>query len=379
MRRLKVLITNGGDLRSLIFIRSVAHCPDIELHVSAERRLAAGFHSRFCRHKTINVNPVKNPQLFIKQMIDYIAGNNIDVFIPISSAEINETLIYKNLFPETLIIPYVDHDTFCFANDKWKFNELAEMLKIPVPATIKIEDFSELDNVNLKYPLLVKARTGAGSKAILKVENQFQLPIAFKHIIERYKLKKDMYPLIQEYIEDGEYVCAGALCRKGTVKSVSVYKSLRQYPLDCGTATAKVTTKDLEIEEKVRLILFHLKWHGIAQFDMIRKNGRLYFLEMNPRLYTSINITVQSGLNYPYFLCRLGEDIDIPRHYHAGVYSRIFLADTLVFLLSLFKKRKYPPGDYLAIGKKMHTDDMNLSDPLPSIHLLIKFMRGTLI
>jgi hypothetical protein len=75
----RVLITNGDNIRALVFIRALAGKRDVELHVSAERKFAAGFYSKYCSHKLINVNPKKNLELFLKQLVNYVKVNNFDV------------------------------------------------------------------------------------------------------------------------------------------------------------------------------------------------------------------------------------------------------------------------------------------------------------
>jgi len=359
----KVLITNGENLRALIFIRALAGKNDIELHVSAERRFAAGLYSKYCKHKTLNVNPKKDSELFIQQMLDYVKKNNIDVFIPVNADEIDVVLKNRKLFPKNVVIPFVDYQKFTYVKDKWNFYNLMKSLKIPTPKTAT--KFSE----EFTFPLILKIRNGAGSKGVQKVNNKQELAEATVNISKEYK----EYPLVQEYIENGENYCAAAFCKKGKVESVFVYKSLRQYPIDHGTSTSKISVKDAEIEKYVRKILLKLKWNGVAQFDMIKKDDKVYFLEMNPRLYTSLNLTVQSGLNYPYYLC---VDSDIPKEYKVGVICRIILSDTLVFFKSVFRKKNYSLKEFF---KRHHNDDLLWSDPKPSIPLFVKFIRGKLL
>ncbi len=376
----RVLITNGDNIRALVFIRALAGKRDVELHVSAERKFAAGFYSKYCSHKLINVNPKKNLELFLKQLVNYVKVNNIDVLIPVNADELDLVLRNRSLFPKNVNIPFPDYEKFSFVKDKWNFFNFAKKLGVPVPETVKVTGTSGLGKVKIDFPLIVKIRTGAGSKGVKKVNNKAELLEVFDSISKEYKLSKETYPLIQEYIENGENYCASAFCRKGKVESVFVYKSLRQYPLDHGTSTSKVSVKDAEIDSYVRRMLEHLEWHGIAQFDLIKKNGKLYFLEMNPRLYTSLNTTVKGGLNYPYYLCLIDENISIPKSYRVGIGTRIILSDTLVFFKSLVRKKKYPLKEYLlCLRKNWYFDDVVVSDFLPSLPLFVKFIRGKLL
>lgn len=380
MNPLKVLITNGENLRALMFLKALAGKKDIEVHVAAKRLFSASFFSRYCRHRLLVADCKKEPGLFIQQLVDYIEKNKIDVFIPINSDELSLVLDHRNMFPESLTIPFVNADLFHKVNDKWEFAKIMHELKINVPLTIKIDKISNLENIKINFPAIIKVRKSAGSKGVLKVNNREQLIKKLKEIVKQHKLSEKSLPLVQEYIEGGEIYGAAAIAKEGKVLSVMIYKNQRQYPLEHGTSTSRISIHDSEIESSVTKILEYLKWQGIAQFDIIKKNGKNYFLEMNPRFYTSLNVTVKSGLNYPYYLCTLNENMDIPKSYKAGVVCKVGVPDTGVFLKSIFRKNKYPLKEFLnKNAKESFYDDFDWKDPLPAIPLLIKSIRGKIL
>jgi predicted ATP-grasp superfamily ATP-dependent carboligase len=226
--------------------------------------------------------------------------------------------------------------------------------------------------LKLRFPLIVKIRRGAGSKGVTRVDNKEQLKQVFEKTTKAFELNKDSLPIIQEYIEGDNY-CVAALCKKGKVLSVSSYKSSHQYPIKHGTSTSRTSIKDKELESAAKKILEHLKWHGIAQFDIIKKGSQFFFLEMNPRLYTSLNLTVKAGLNYPYYLCKLDETSKIPDTYKVGVTARVIMMDSLCFL----KDKKYNAKDFFRL-KNSYFDDIILKDPLPTLPLIIKVFRNKL-
>lgn len=371
----KVLITNGENLRALIFLRAMAEHKDIEVHVAAKRRFSACFFSRYCKHKVI-IADCKNKQLFIKQLVEYIKLNQIDVFIPINSDEISVVLDNRNEFPKSVTIPFVNAELFHKVNDKWEFAKLMHECNITIPKTIRINKLSELDKIQINFPAIIKVRKSAGSKGVAKVNNKDQLINKFKETVKKHKLTE--LPLIQEYIDNGEGYGVAAICNKGKVLSIMIYKNLKIYPLEHGTSTSRMSVYNKEIKENVKKILEHLKWHGVAQIDVIKKNDKYYFLEMNPRFYTSLSVTVKTGLNYPYYLCKLNENI--PKTYKEGVVSKVFIPDFFVFIQSIFKKNKYPLREFFNCDfKEVYYDDIDWKDPLSSIPLFIKSIRGKIL
>jgi len=382
MSSIKVLITNGENLRALMFLRAIANHKDVEIHVAAKRKFSACFFSKYCKHKVIIVDCNENKKLFIKQLAEYIRLNKIDVFIPINSVEVGTVLDNCDSLPKELIIPFVDAKLFHKVNDKWEFAKIMHECKITIPKTIKIDNISHLEKLQIDYPAIIKVRKSAGSKGVVKVSDKEELISKFKETTKNHKLTENELPLVQEYIENGESYGAAAICKDGKVLSVMVYKNLRQYPIQHGTSTSRITVHDEEIEKGVKRILEHIKWHGVVQIDIIKKDDKYYFLEMNPRFYTSLNITVKSGLNYPYYLCMLNdrESDSIPKKYKDRVVCKIFIPDTIVFIKSVFRKNNYPFKEFLNIGfKEVYYDDIDWKDILPFIPLFVKGIRGKLL
>lgn len=358
MKKKKVLITNGDSLRSLVFLKSVKNNKDIEIHVSETKNFCASFASRYCKHKLITTSPIINEEEFIKQLLEYIKLNDISILIPLSVPDVEAVLKNRKLFGDKVTIPFPSYSLFKKVNDKLNFYNILKQLKIDTPKTIT----TPKEEIN--FPAIVKLRMSAGSKGVKKVNNRQELKDTYKELE-----KKQPSPIIQEYIE-GESFGAAAICNNSKVQSVMVYKNLRQYPVEHGTGTSRISVYEQEITKNVKKILTKLKWHGIAQFDIIKSNNQYYFLEMNPRFYTSLSITVKSGLNYPYYLCN--KEAKIPKTYKEGVLTRVFFPDLIVFL-----KSKYPLKEFLNI--KAHYDDFDLNDPLPSIPLLVKSIRGKIL
>jgi predicted ATP-grasp superfamily ATP-dependent carboligase len=376
---MKVLITNGDFLKSLLVLRSVSQFKDTEAHVGAESKFAPALFSKYCKHKLILPNAQKNPAQYIDALVKYTKENKIDVLLPINPFEIELILKNKDLFENFVTIPFVSYELFNKVNDKWQFQSILKELKIDTPKTAKINNLDKLGEVtkSLTYPLVIKYRVSAGSERLKFINSDLEKQ--YLSLIQT-KSKNEDLPIIQEYIS-GENYGAGAICDKGKVKSVFIYKSLRETHVSYGSSTSRISVYDKELEKKVKLILEHLKWHGVAHFDIIKKGDKYYFLEMNPRFYLSINLTVKSGLNYPYYLCN--PKAEILSSYKVGVVCKVFMPDTAVFFKSLFlkdKKKRYSLKELFNINaKEVYFDDIDWKDPLPFIPLFVKGIRGKLL
>jgi predicted ATP-grasp superfamily ATP-dependent carboligase len=370
----KVLITNGDNLKTYVFLKALAKHKDIEVHVAAENNINASFFSKYCKHKMINTHPREGEKKFIKQLSDYIKRNEINVLIPIMPPEVAAVLKYKKAF-SNVKIPFVDYEKFVLANNKWAFYNLMLELGISSPKTITVRSVKELEKLNISYPVVIKLRDLAGSVGLSIVNNKEELIKNYTELIKERKLQSFEYPLIQEFVAADNYG-AGALCKNGKVLSIIVYKNTRLHHLSYGTSTSRITVIDKAIEKDVRKILECLKWHGVAQFDILKTSKENYFIEMNPRLWMSIGLTINSGLDYPYYMARLEDNIVIPKKYAINITSRILMADTGVFLKSLFKKNKYPIKEFF---KKTYVEDIDINDLAPAVPILVKAVRRKLI
>jgi predicted ATP-grasp superfamily ATP-dependent carboligase len=367
---MKVMLTNGDFFKSLIVLRGLCKYHDVEAFVGAESRLAPAFFSRYCKHRVVLPNALENPDFFLKLLSKYVKDNKIDFLIPINPYEIEIILKNRAMF-DNVNIPFVDYELFKEVNDKWKFNLICKKLGIDTPITLKVDSVACVKNAEklLTYPMVLKQRVSAGSEGVRIIYKDLEKEYTVMVQNAKQNAVIDALPLIQEYIS-GENYGAGALCEKGEVKSIFVYKSLRESKINYGTSTARISIYDKLIEDKVKLILEQLKWHGVAHFDIIKKGDKYYFIEMNPRFWLSINLTIKSGLNYPYLLTH--ENANMPRHYRIGVVCKVALPDTFVYLKQL-RKNKYP------FHLNAHYDELDWRDPIPIIPLFIKSLRGKIL
>lgn len=375
--RQRILITNGDSLRTVSFLRALAGASDIEVHVSAESRFAAAFFSRYCHNRFINVSPKQDPELFLRQLREYARKNRIDMLIPANETELQLILERRSEFEPEVELPFVRTELFKSVYDKWTFAVMAAELGITIPRTILPRTLAEVEGAELRYPVIIKVRESAGSRGVVKVSSRADLLTRYIALVEKWQLQQRL-PLIQEYIENGTSIGAAAFCRRGEVRAVNIYQNLMMLPLRHGTSTARITIHDAGIAAQVTTILEHLGWHGIAQFDIIRKEGHDYFIEMNPRLYTSLAVTVKSGLNYPHYLCQINDNPEVSADYEEGVLCRVLMADVPAKVANFFQ-RVHPVCGRTVTAGKIFYDDLDWHDFWPTIPFFIKAVRGKLL
>ena len=85
------------------------------------------------------------------------------------------------------------------------------------------------------------------------------------------------------------------------------------YPRSGGPATMASTYYHKEIYRQGKKILDALKWHGVAmvEFKQNEENGKFYLIEINPKYWGSLDLSISAGIEMPYYhvMMALGKKI----------------------------------------------------------------------
>ena len=131
--------------------------------------------------------------------------------------------------------------------------------------------------------------------------------------------------LIQEFIP-GRIQDACFLFRYGEPRAVLTQQRVLMYPASGGNGVLNETTDDPTLVEAGARLLQRLAWHGPAQVEFKRdeRTGELVLMEINGRLWGTLDLAVQAGMNFPWLICRLAMDGDIPTqtYYRKGLRYR---------------------------------------------------------
>lgn len=174
---------------------------------------------------------------------------------------------------------------FDLLNDKWRFINLCRDRGIPCPSSRLFADRTDLraslERGLLKLPAMAKPLSRDGGHGVL----QLDAADAASQIS-----RIDYSPVVvQDYIE-GEDIGASVYCEGGAVRSF-IANSFRR-----GTYT---TIADPAIRDAFCRILGPLGVDGVYHFDIRRSpDGRLYYLECNPRFYFKIALSMMAGINF---------------------------------------------------------------------------------
>lgn len=369
----RVLITDGISKASLACVRSLG-AKNISVTSGSDKWLNCTFFSKYVDSRLKYPSPEKSSDLFINTIYEHLQKKNYDVIMPIRD---DTTIIlskFKEKFEKFVKLPVADFETIMLCRDKAETLKIAIEYNIPIPDTYFIDDLN-VNNIenDFKYPILIRPRQSSGSRGISLIENPKVLGPEISRVYNNFG------PVIlQEYIPHDEHYSVCVLFNQfSELRASFVYKELRQYPISGGPATFSISVKRPDLLKYTTKLLKAINWQGVAHADFIidKRNNKPKLLEINPRFWTSLNLAIFSGVDFPHLLYNMAIDGDIKPHnkYKCGVKMRVLPEDILCFLSTPQKHKKIK--EFLDFNCH-HDAVLSLDDPLPSIGMVMENMTS---
>ena len=209
---------------------------------------------------------------YISNIEKIVLDNNIDFIIPVSEPEIRflyDNSILNNIGKAILIM--ASSNAIKIGIDKLKTSNFLKDNNLPFPITNLVTDSS-----NFKLPVIVKSRSGSGSKDIYKIED-----------MSNYEFIKKKHPdfIRQEYISDysGEYTCGLYRSRKGKIRIIILKRELTG-----GYSGYGEVIENTQIEEVLIEIATLLNLVGSINVQLRISDNKAIVFEINPRFSSTV-------------------------------------------------------------------------------------------
>ena len=368
---MKVIVTDAHTKHALAAIRSLGK-ENVDVIGISTYRINPGFYSKYCR-KCYICNTPKNEEKFIQDIELIIRHNNYDVLLPIGFNSC--VAVSKNIerLKDYIHIPIVNFDKMKIASDKNLTTSFAKKNGISVPKTYKPSSIEEISDISkkMRFPVVIKALEESGSVKYANTKNE--LMRIYRKECEKYnsQVKKGKYPQIQEYISGtghGLY----ALFNHGKPRAFFMHKRLHEFPPTGGPSVMAQSYFDSDLKNLGLKILEDLKWHGVAMVEFKKdfQDNSYKLIEINPKFWGSLDLSITSGVNFPYLACKMCMDGDVEPvfDYKKDVIFRWVLPD---FDYALATGRL---GEYFInyFNRDIH-DDLFIDDFFPNLIQFIKY------
>lgn len=291
-----------------------------------------GFFSRYCRHRVLLEDPLKEPGAVLDKIRKVAAGTRTrpvlflasDDYLGLFAAHYREL---ESLFLHSLPAPEVIDRIL----DKRKLAAVAEEAGVPHPRTLAVaspEEAAELAPT-LHYPVLIKPAVGY----LVRRQEPFlrrKLIVAedARSLVEMLRTAGAAAAemMIQELVpgpDSAFYKFRTYYSRAGKPLACFTDRKVRQYPIHYGYGCAMESVWEPEVARLGRKLLDALGYRGIGgvEFKRDERDGRFKLIEVNGRTAMNEASAIASGIDTPWIAYRdlTGETVEEVREFEQGV------------------------------------------------------------
>lgn len=314
---MKILLTDGDYGHCVAAARDL-HSTGHEVHALGKRFAPASF-SRAV-HKAHVLKPEESRA---QRLLDLCGENNLQGVIPVGIESVLAVDSVRSELSGVTSFAVPPHDSLAKSKDKFQLQGLASDLKIPVPQSILVSSLNELNHQILAvgFPFVVKSVSHLCPWRPLYVRTEEQKRDFLKsNSANPYFLFGQVQ--IQRLIE-GTGEGFFALYQDGQCVRMMAHERLMEYPPSGGSSWLASSTAKEDIRRMGMSLLDALEWHGPAMVEFKRSKdaGTPYLMELNPKLWGSLALSISSGMRVPSDIAQLiaGERLVPDFSYTSGI------------------------------------------------------------
>jgi predicted ATP-grasp superfamily ATP-dependent carboligase len=331
--RPSILVLDGEQRAALAVVRSLGQ-RGCHVHVgSTETRSLAGG-SRFADSETLLPDPLRETVAFSVAVADLARGRSAQVVIPVTEASTLAVLEQKDLFTE-FHVPTSDLEHFRRATDKEAVLSLARNLGVAVPAqwTTSGEKGREPEIPMEQFPVVIKpARSVAGDQGNRRKTGvrYSSTPDQLRRTLREMGLDAGPF-LIQSRVE-GYGLGVFLLRWNGKLIASFAHRRIREKPPSGGVSVCceSIPAPEALVAQSASL-LEALNWNGVAMIEYKHdvRSGVSHLMEVNPRFWGSLQLAIDAGVDFPWYLAQLalGQQVAPVHQWRVGVRSRWVLGE----------------------------------------------------
>ena len=324
-----VIVTDGEQRSALAVVRSLGAAGYRCILTSASRASIAGG-SRFVTRTVTVPNALKQPTEFADAIVALVAAERAVVVLPIAEQSLLAILpVRARLAPA--MVPFPDLAAFSALTDKERLLEEASRLGIAIPSQEIVRDIgavASIDLSRLRYPIVLKPARSVSERAGARVTFSVTYASDASELQRKLRaLPPAAFPLLLQQRVVGPGTGIFLLLWDGKLKAQFAHQRLSEKPPSGGVSVYRESVSiDEGLRDRSRALLDRFGWRGVAMVEYKRDSatGQPYLMEVNGRFWGSLQLAIDSGVDFPRILvaCALGEDSQQMPSYRVGVRSR---------------------------------------------------------
>lgn len=228
---------------------------------------------------------------YIKQILDIVKSNNIKLLVPTVDLDLKLLARNKTKFAALGCCVLVSNEEVVdICQDKRKTYQLLTKNGFDTPVTMSAK--AALAKKKLNWPCFLKPWDGYAARGNVVVNNRKELA---------FFVKKVPNCICQEFIKGDEYTCDVYVDFDMQVRCIVPRKRIE---VRAGEVSKGQVIKNKKIiAEAKRLIEILQAGPGVITLQLfLTEDGRMKFIEVNPRFGGGVPLSVKAGANFPKWL-----------------------------------------------------------------------------
>ncbi len=392
MSTMEALILDGHSRAAIECTQSLGRA-GITVAVSAELPDAIAFESRYARLR-LTQPPVMPAEEFLEWLRELDAIHHFRLIVPSTENSLLALLQLPEQDPIRIRAVLPSNHALQVALDKNKTLELAARLGVPAPLTRFITittDAEQPASPAPRFPVVLKP----ASSKVSDGETVWSFEPAIVHDEpRRQQLLANWLPRVavleQEYVQ-GWGIGIEMLYQGGRMMWYLAHERLHEWPLTGGASTYRraIEPPPGMLEAATRLF-DELHWNGVGMVEFKqRQDGSYALMEINPRLWGSLALSIDAGVDFPLGLWEVatGQALPPQPNYRRGMRTRNMSLD-LRWIAANFRADRTDPslllrpriGSILELGLPFlnceRWDHFHWTDPKPVLRTIWKVGRS---
>ena len=374
MKKIDVLVTDGNYKHTYVILKSLCS-KGLNVGVLVNSVFNVSFltflpvKKIFVKSDIISDPSINNLEKYKNEVINILKHFSVDVLMPVGN---NANYCFSTFREELLLyakLTLPDVSSMEIAQNKVETFQFAKINNFLIPKTYFPDDKIDIDYIekNIGYPCVLK-KTNFSESGVYYCHNKDELHSKFS----TYKSKKNSLspPIIQDLIKGTGYGFF-ALFEHGKCKNFFMHERIHELPVTGGSSTMAKSIYNEDLFNQGVKILEELKWHGIAMVEFKKdiKDGKFKLIEINPKFWGSLELSILAGIDFPYLLYLLSKGMDSPSlKYKKDIVFRWTLPNDLIWSFQVSKAERKKFRDFKK-KNKIHSN-WNLKDPLVFLYYL---------
>ncbi|HSX49486.1 MAG TPA: ATP-grasp domain-containing protein [Cellvibrio sp.] len=343
-----ILVLDAAQRSALAVTRSLGKIEGITVVTAEASSNALAGTSCFSNEFIQCPSSTNTPQDFIAWLQTLCSTRQFSLIIPVTEITSQLLLMHQAQLPQ-VILPFASYNTVMSLADKHQLLLQAQQSGVPVPAFTHHTSAATLQSDSITYPCVIKpcksriyTPEGWISTSVKLVSDRAELD----KVLHRETYLQHSPFMVQEFIPG---TGAGLFCLYHHGKAIAFFahRRLREKPPQGGVSVLSESIEvDKTLQHYAQQLLDHVGWHGVAMVEFrVTPDGKPYLMEVNTRFWGSLQLAIDSGVDFPRWLVELalGKTPVVPSYYRIGQRLRWLLGD--LDSLYLYLKSKHSAAE----------------------------------